>query len=68
MEKDKETKTDLSSQQAVAVIGIGLIAMGEEVGSQVSAQAVLSVSALFVLLLLSSSDGFENVRTPYSIR
>lgn len=49
MEKDKETKTDLSSQQAVAVIGIGLIAMGEEVGSQVSAQAVLSVSVPIVL-------------------
>lgn len=26
---------DLSSQQAVAVLGIGLIAMGDEVGSQV---------------------------------
>lgn len=36
VEKDKETKTDLSSQQAVAVIGIGLIAMGEEVGSQMA--------------------------------
>ncbi|CAD6194862.1 unnamed protein product [Caenorhabditis auriculariae] len=29
-------KVDLSSQQAVAVLGIGLIAMGEEVGSQMA--------------------------------
>ncbi|KAK6011550.1 Proteasome/cyclosome repeat protein, partial [Ostertagia ostertagi] len=35
-EKDKDAKPDLSSQQAVAVIGIGLIAMGEEVGSQMA--------------------------------
>ncbi|KAK6748810.1 hypothetical protein RB195_001437 [Necator americanus] len=35
-EKDKDAKPDLSSQQAVAVIGIGLIAMGEDVGSQMA--------------------------------
>ncbi|KAK0398473.1 hypothetical protein QR680_002605 [Steinernema hermaphroditum] len=29
-------KEDLSSQQAVAVLGIGLISMGEEIGSQMS--------------------------------
>ncbi|CAI4221042.1 unnamed protein product [Auanema sp. JU1783] len=35
-EKKDDGKIDLSSQQAVAVIGIGLIAMGEEVGSQMA--------------------------------
>jgi 26S proteasome regulatory subunit N1 len=35
-EKDKEEKIDLSSQQSVAVLGIGLIAMGEEIGSQMA--------------------------------
>uniref|UniRef100_A0AC34GUR2 26S proteasome non-ATPase regulatory subunit 2 n=1 Tax=Panagrolaimus sp. ES5 TaxID=591445 RepID=A0AC34GUR2_9BILA len=35
-EKDKEDKIDLSSQQGVAVLGIGLIAMGEEIGSQMA--------------------------------
>ena len=35
-EKDKDEKVDLSLQQAVAVLGIGLIAMGEEIGSQMA--------------------------------
>ncbi|CAD5220072.1 unnamed protein product [Bursaphelenchus okinawaensis] len=35
-EEKKPEKPDLSSQQAVAVLGIGLIAMGEDVGSQMS--------------------------------
>lgn len=34
--KKADEKPDLSSQQAVAVLGIGLIAMGEEIGSQMS--------------------------------
>lgn len=36
--KKEEDKTglDFSSQQAVAVLGIGLISMGEEIGSQMS--------------------------------
>uniref|UniRef100_A0A0M3HQ45 26S proteasome non-ATPase regulatory subunit 2 n=1 Tax=Ascaris lumbricoides TaxID=6252 RepID=A0A0M3HQ45_ASCLU len=34
--KKEEEKLDLSAQQAVAVLGIGLIAMGEEIGSQMS--------------------------------
>lgn len=34
--KKEDEKLDLSSQQAVAVLGIGLIAMGEEIGSQMS--------------------------------
>uniref|UniRef100_A0A914X4C9 26S proteasome non-ATPase regulatory subunit 2 n=1 Tax=Plectus sambesii TaxID=2011161 RepID=A0A914X4C9_9BILA len=33
-EKKEEEKPDLSSQQAVAVLGIALIAMGEEIGTQ----------------------------------
>uniref|UniRef100_A0A915J7H7 26S proteasome non-ATPase regulatory subunit 2 n=1 Tax=Romanomermis culicivorax TaxID=13658 RepID=A0A915J7H7_ROMCU len=35
-EKDKESKIDLSSQQSVAVLGIALIAMGEDIGSSMS--------------------------------
>ncbi|PAV63079.1 hypothetical protein WR25_19852 [Diploscapter pachys] len=34
--KKEPTKPDLSSQQAVAVLGIGLIAMGEDIGSQMA--------------------------------
>lgn len=34
--KKTDEKPDLSSQQAVAVLGIGLIAMGEDIGSQMS--------------------------------
>lgn len=35
-EKDKNEKLDSLSQQAVAVLGIGLIAMGEEIGCQMA--------------------------------
>ncbi|KAI6202974.1 26S proteasome non-ATPase regulatory subunit 2 [Aphelenchoides besseyi] len=35
-EENKDEKPDLSAQQAVAVLGIGLIAMGEDIGSQMS--------------------------------
>ncbi|KAI6233006.1 26S proteasome non-ATPase regulatory subunit 2 [Aphelenchoides fujianensis] len=35
-DENKDEKPDLSSQQAVAVLGIGLIAMGEDIGSQMS--------------------------------
>uniref|UniRef100_A0A0N5A938 26S proteasome non-ATPase regulatory subunit 2 n=1 Tax=Syphacia muris TaxID=451379 RepID=A0A0N5A938_9BILA len=35
-DKKGDETPDLSSQQAVAVLGIGLIAMGEEIGSQMS--------------------------------
>ncbi|XP_014670026.1 PREDICTED: 26S proteasome non-ATPase regulatory subunit 2-like [Priapulus caudatus] len=35
-EKEKKGKADLSSQQAVAVLGIALIAMGEDIGSEMS--------------------------------
>ncbi|XP_069134068.1 26S proteasome non-ATPase regulatory subunit 2-like [Argopecten irradians] len=44
-EKDKDTKekesttADLSSQQGIAVLGVGLIAMGEEIGSEMSFRA-----------------------------
>ncbi|CAJ0930839.1 unnamed protein product, partial [Mesorhabditis belari] len=34
--KKEETRADLSSQQAVAVLGIAIIAMGEEVGTQMA--------------------------------
>jgi len=33
-EKKEETPLDLSGQQAVAVLGLGLIAMGEDIGSE----------------------------------
>jgi len=33
-EKKEETTLDLSGQQAVAVLGLGLIAMGEDIGSE----------------------------------
>ncbi|CAB3406247.1 unnamed protein product [Caenorhabditis bovis] len=33
---ENTTKSDLSSMQAVAVLGIGLIAMGEDIGSQMA--------------------------------
>ena len=33
-EKEEETTHDMSGQQAVAVLGLGLIAMGEDIGSE----------------------------------
>ncbi|KAB7504021.1 26S proteasome non-ATPase regulatory subunit 2 [Armadillidium nasatum] len=35
-EKDEEKEIDLSSQQAVAVLGIALISMGEDIGAEMS--------------------------------
>ncbi|XP_034935656.1 26S proteasome non-ATPase regulatory subunit 2 [Chelonus insularis] len=35
-EKDKTKEKDLSSRQAIAVLGIALIAMGEEIGSEMA--------------------------------
>ena len=32
--KDSDSKADLSMQQSVAVIGLALVAMGEEIGSE----------------------------------
>lgn len=34
--ESKDDRPDLSSQQAVAVLGIGLIGMGEDIGSQMA--------------------------------
>lgn len=34
--EDKSAAPDLSSQQAVAVLGISLIAMGEDIGSEMA--------------------------------
>jgi len=39
-EEDKPATSDLATQQGVAVLGIGLIAMGEEVGSEMAFRAM----------------------------
>lgn len=53
--KEKSDKPDLSAQQAVAVLGIGLIAMGEDVGSQMSLRVFghlvrLSLRGIIIIL------------------
>ncbi|KAF8373234.1 rpn-1 [Pristionchus pacificus] len=64
-------KVDLSSQQAVAVLGIGLIAMGDEVGSQMAlrmfghliryGEAVIRRAVPLAMALLSVSNPQLNI-------
>lgn len=50
-DKKGDETPDLSSQQAVAVLGIGLIAMGEEIGSQMSLRMFGHLVGIKVFLL-----------------
>ncbi|GMT25054.1 hypothetical protein PFISCL1PPCAC_16351, partial [Pristionchus fissidentatus] len=69
--KKDDGKLDLSSQQAVAVLGIGLIAMGDEVGSQMAlrmfghliryGEAVIRRAVPLAMALLSVSNPQLNI-------
>lgn len=50
-DKKEDKPLDLSSQQAVAVLGIALIAMGEDIGAEMSFRAFGHlVSSLFIFI------------------
>ncbi|XP_054714152.1 26S proteasome non-ATPase regulatory subunit 2-like [Uloborus diversus] len=69
--EDKSTSVDLSSQQAVAVLGIALIAMGEDIGSEMAfrtfghllryGEPVIKRSVPLALALISASNPKLNI-------
>ncbi|GFY54772.1 26S proteasome non-ATPase regulatory subunit 2 [Trichonephila inaurata madagascariensis] len=69
--EEKSTSIDLSSQQAVAVLGIALISMGEEIGSEMAfrtfghllryGEPVIKRSVPLALALISASNPKLNI-------
>lgn len=69
--EDKSSAPDLSSQQAVAVLGIALIAMGEDIGSEMAfrtfghllryGEPVIKRSVPLALALISASNPKLNI-------